>query len=117
MSSTKRMQALGRLKPGQMNKTEARYAQHLLERKIAGEILWFQFEILTIKIAPDTRLTIDFAVINRDGVVEMHDVKGSKFMIQDDAKVKMKVAASIVPFTFFYAFPVKGGGWLLEEVG
>lgn len=34
----KRIQALGRLKTGQMNKTESAYCQHLEQRKRAGEI-------------------------------------------------------------------------------
>jgi len=34
------MQALGRLKTGEMNKSEANYAKHLELRKQAGEILW-----------------------------------------------------------------------------
>ena len=34
----KQIQALGRLKTGQMNKTESAYCQHLELRKRAGEI-------------------------------------------------------------------------------
>lgn len=34
----KQIQALGRLKTGQMNKTESAYCQHLEQRKRAGEV-------------------------------------------------------------------------------
>lgn len=40
----KTLQALGRLKAGQMNKTETAYAQELELRKRYGEIAWFRFE-------------------------------------------------------------------------
>ncbi len=40
----KQIQALGRLKTGQMNKTESAYCQHLELRKRAGEIVWYRFE-------------------------------------------------------------------------
>ncbi|MDC7914001.1 DUF1064 domain-containing protein, partial [Escherichia coli] len=38
----KQIQALGRLKTGQMNKTESAYCQHLEQRKRAGEIAWYR---------------------------------------------------------------------------
>lgn len=113
------MQALGRLKPGQMNKTEAAYDLHLDAMKHHGEIAWYKFEGITLKLAPDCRLTVDFAVMRADGLFEMHDVKGSPHVYTDDAKVKMKVAAASFPFVFKVAFPVPkkdGGGWRVEAV-
>lgn len=114
-----RLQALGRLKPGQMNKTEAAYAAHLEAEKHAGEVLWWAFEGIKLKLADNTHLTVDFAVMRRDGVLEMQDVKGSKAIVQDDAKVKIKVAAEKFPFRFALVFPVpksKGGGWEVQEI-
>ena len=35
--------ALGRLKAGAMNKTEAGYGQHLELLKRCGEVLWYRF--------------------------------------------------------------------------
>ena len=112
------MQAKGRLAPGVMNKTEERYAQVLEARKQAGEIVWWAFEAVKLKLAPNTHLTIDFTVMLADGVIQMHDVKGAKAIIQDDSKVKMKVARDKFPFAMFYAFPPKKGeqAWTLEEV-
>lgn len=42
------LQALGRFKVGQMNKTEAAYAATLAQRQHAGEAAWFKFEGLKI---------------------------------------------------------------------
>lgn len=107
--------ALGRLKAGQMNKSEAAYAVFLEGLKAAGEVQWWRFEGVTLKLAENTRLTVDFAVLAADGVMEMHDVKGNWF--QDDAKVKTKVAAELFPFRFFVVRPKAkrdGGGWARE---
>lgn len=113
------LQALGRLKPGQMNKTEKRYDEHLDALLHHGVIAWYKFEGITLKLAPDCRLTVDFAVMTADGLIEMHDVKGSPHVFTDDAKVKMKVAASAFPFVFKVAFPLPakdGGGWRVETI-
>ena len=112
-------QALGRLAPGTMNKTEAAYAAFLEQRRIAGEVAWWKFEALTLKLALGTRLTPDFFVMLADGSLEAHDTKGSLHVYTDDAKVKMKVAASLFPFRFFVAIPrarKAGGGWDISEV-
>lgn len=111
----KRVFALGRLKSGQMNKTEAAYAQELETRKNAQELLWYAFEGVTLKLADGCRYTPDFAVLRADGVMEMHEVKG---YWQEDARAKIKVAADKFPFKFIavYKQPKKdGGGWKVEE--
>jgi hypothetical protein len=106
--------ALGRLKAGAMNKTEAAYAQHLDLLKIAGEVLWWKFEGLKFRLADNTFYTPDFAVMVADGFIELHEVKGSPRIFQDDAKVKIKVASALYPFRFYAVFPRAkgvGGGW------
>lgn len=117
-TATQRMQAKGRLPAGQMNKSEEAYSRVLDARKLAGEVLWWAFESIKLKLADRTYLTIDFALMLADGGIELHDVKGAKAIIQDDAKVKMKVAAAAFPFPMFYAFPPKrvGGSWTIEAV-
>ena len=114
-----RLYALGRLKTGELNKTEQSYAQMLEAQKASGEVLWYAFEGVKLKLANNTHLTIDFAVMNKDGVLEMIDVKGSKAIFMDDSKAKIKIAASMFPFIFKVAYPKAkrdGGGWLIEEV-
>jgi hypothetical protein len=111
----RKMQALGRLKTGQMNKTEAAYAQHLEIRRAAGEILWYRFEGVKLRLADNTFYSPDFSVLLADGTLECHEVKG---FWQDDARVKIKVAADQYPMRFI-AVKVRakknGGGWDVEE--
>lgn len=108
------MYALGRLKVGAMNKTEAAYDQHLALLQHAGEILWRKFEGLKLRLADNTFYTPDFAVMTADGVIECHEVKG---FWQDDARAKIKIAADMYPFRFI-AIKVRakkaGGGWEME---
>lgn len=109
--------ALGRLKVGAMNKTEQAYADHLELLRRAGQVLWFKFEGLKLRLADNTFYTPDFAVMSADGVMEMHEVKG---FWQDDARAKIKIAADLYPFRFqaIKALPKKaGGGWGVELFG
>ena len=114
-SSKARMQALGRLKPGRMNKTEAAYDKHLALRKHAGEVPWDRFEGIKLRLADNTFYTPDFAVMLANGEMEMHEVKG---VWTDDARAKTKIAADQYPFRFI-AITAKakkdGGGWAIEE--
>lgn len=106
--------ALGRLKTGQRNKTEAAYEQTLEQMKRDGEVQWFAFEGVKLRLANNTFYTPDFAVMARDGQIELHEVKG---YWEDDARVKIKVAAALYPFRFIAAMPKKkkdGGGWEIE---
>lgn len=107
--------ALGRLPVGTLNKTEQSYSTHLSLRQSAGEISWFLFEGVKLRLADNTFYTPDFAVMASDDVLEMHEVKG---FWTDDARVKIKVAAAKFPFRFFAmkARPKKnGGGFEVEE--
>jgi len=103
--------ALGRLPTGTMNKLETAYDAHLRARTEAGDVLWHKFEGVKLRLADNTFYTCDFAVLPRSGVLEMHECKG---FWQDDAKVKIKVAASIYPFKFIAVKKIKGG-WEQEE--
>jgi|SRR5215472_960039 len=103
--------ALGRLPVGRMNKTEAAYDTYLWEQRHAGAILWHKFEALKLRLADNTFYTSDFAVLPASCVLELHEVKG---FWQDDARVKIKVAASMYPFRFI-AVRKKGKAWEREE--
>jgi hypothetical protein len=96
----------GRVKhtSGKMNNLEARYAAHLELRKTAGEILDYRFEPMKLRLAPSTFFDIDFLVVQADdqgkfGSVELHEVKGGHW--EDDARVKIKVAAPMFPWWRF----------------
>lgn len=114
MRNQKTLYALGRLKTGALNKTEAAYDSHLNLLLHAGEILWHKFEGVKLRLADNTFYTPDFAVLAADGVMEMHEVKG--FWL-DDARAKIKIAADMYPFRF-KAIKAKakkdGGGWEVE---
>lgn len=114
MSPMRRMQALGRLKTGQMNRTEAAYAQLLEQRRQAGEVVWFKFEGIKLRLADNTFYSPDFAVMLADGQLEAHEVKGHWM---DDARAKIKIAADMYPFQFIAVKPRAkrdGGGWSVE---
>lgn len=114
----KAMQALGRLKAGELNKTEEAYRQYLEARILAKEIVWYQFEPFTLKLAPKTTYTPDFLVQLASGHLEVHEVKG---FWQEDARVKIKVAAQMFPVFKFIAVQkadkddAPGDGWKVEE--
>jgi hypothetical protein len=109
------MFALGRLKTGEMNRTESEYAAHLETLKQAGEVLWFKFEGIKLRLADNTFFSPDFAVMAADGSLQLHEVKGH---LLDDANVKIKCAAAIFPLQFIMVRkrPKKdGGGWTFQE--
>ena len=107
--------AVGRLKAGVMNKSESAYAQELEAQKHAGLILWYGFEVMTFKLAADTRYTPDFVVMLANNQLQAREVKG---FWQGDAKVKIKVASALFPIQFIaiHARSKKdGGGWSVTE--
>jgi hypothetical protein len=79
-----------------MTRLERRYSQVLELRRRAGDVVWFGFECLKFKLAPRTYFTPDFPVLTLGGL-ELHEVKGHW---EDDARVKIKVAAQLFPFRF-----------------
>lgn len=103
--------ALGRLKTGERNRTEAAYESLLESRLRAGEVAWFKFEGVKLRLADNTFYTPDYAVMLSSGLMEMHEVKG---FWQDDARAKIKIAADLYPFRFLAVRPKPkkdGGGW------
>jgi hypothetical protein len=105
--------ALGRLGGGRMNKTETAYAEYLAARRHVGDVLWFRFEGLKLRLADRTFYTPDFAVIVAGGSLELHEVKG---FMEEDAAVKLKSAAAQYPFALRIVRRAKGGDWDIREV-
>lgn len=111
----KKLYALGRMKSGVMNPTETRYSQLLDLMKASGEVVWWAFEGVTLKLAEGSRYTPDFFVMRPDGTLECHEVKGRWI---GDAKTKIKVASEKFPFRFVAAYPRlkrDGGGFSHED--
>jgi hypothetical protein len=119
--------ALGRLKSGELNKTESAFAKYLEERRIVGDILWWRFEAIKLKLADGCFYSPDFAVIDAAHQLILYEVKGktrktradgTKYdaaFAQDDSRVKIKLAADTFPFVMRMVYPATGGGWNEEE--
>lgn len=107
-----------RRNPGEMNKLEAEYAKHLEVQKMLGEIIDYKFERFKLRLAKLCYITVDFAVMLPDGVIEFHETKG---FMEDDALVKLKVVAE--EFWWFRFRLVKkvakkdGGGFKVTLIG
>ncbi len=112
----RRFTLTGRHPIGHMNKTEAAYAVELERRKHAGEVAWWKHEGIKLRLADLTFYTPDFVVMLASTELQLHEVKG---FWQDDAKVKIKVAADQFPFVFVVVkaeAKKRGGGFVYEEV-
>ncbi len=120
--------AKGRTQPkrdGSMNRTEAAYAQVLESRRLAGEIASWQFQPVKLRLADRTFYEPDFMVILSDGTCQFHETKAGVMnkgtgdvspLVEDDAMVKIKVAAEQHPFEFVMAFCRKGE-WHYRSIG
>jgi hypothetical protein len=114
---SKKIFALGRLKTGEMNRLESAYAQKLESDKAAGLVLWYRFEGVKLRLADATFLSPDFFVMTSTGELQAHECKG---FMQEDANVKLKVAAATYPFRFFLIkarAKKDGGGFSVQEIG
>lgn len=111
----RKMQALGRLKSGELNKTEQEYDQELKLQLTAGAIVWFKWHCLNLRLADGLFYRPDVLVMNPSMQLEVHEVKG---WWTDDAVAKIKVAANQFPFRFMAvskAAKKDGGGWKIKE--
>ena len=91
-----------------MNKTEELFS-HLLEAsKKAGEIADWQFEAVTLKVAPNTRYKPDFLAVLPCGHWQFFEIKGH---LRDDAAVKFKTAAQRYPSASFMMLRRRKGAW------
>lgn len=99
----------------EMNALEAEYATHLNELLHDGKVLWWGFQCIKLRLAKKTWYEPDFLVMQENGELEVHEVKGHW---EDDARVKIKVAADILPFRFkALTRPAKAAGWFVEVIG
>jgi len=101
--------------PGVMNKLESAYHELLDDRFRRGEVLWFRYEAITLKLAHDTRLTPDFAVMLADRTLEFHETKGP--FAREDSLVKLKCAAEMFPAIFRLVTRDKDRGWGSKVIG
>lgn len=101
-----------RMKPGQMNKAEEERAQELEAHRLSGVILGWWFQPFRLRLAEDNAwYTIDFMVQLANGLLSCEEIKGHW---EEAALVRIKVAASLYPFTFVALTKLRkkdGGGW------
>jgi hypothetical protein len=100
--------------PGKMNRTEGEYHEMLAARSRAGEITWWGYEKMKLKLADNTTITVDFLVITSSNEVELHEVKGTWF--PEHNRVKLKVAAEMYPFFRFILCKKDKEGWHYREI-
>lgn len=105
--------------PRGMNRWESLYRDDLEMRRLAGEIIWYEFEPMRLKLASFTQdgkqgrtiwYTPDFAVAEEEGLLSFVEVKGHW---REAARVRIKLAASKYPFRFV-AVTRREGAWLCE---
>ena len=127
---SRQVRARGRVRhvSGHMNKTEYEYSAYLDGLKALGKITSWKFEAVKLKLADKTYFTADFVVQDAEGFLEFVDVKATKrsknaagesiegALSEDDAAVKVKVAAQTFPwFDFTVVFKRKSGYWERRE--
>lgn len=102
---------------GETSALELEYGEVLRLREHAGELAWVRHHPFGLRLADRTFYHPDYAVMRADGVLEVYEVKG---FWEEDARVKIKVAAEQFPFPFIAVTRRKraeGGGWELERFG
>ena len=95
-----------------MNKWESEYAQELEVARQTGQILWWAYEPIRLRLADNTGYTPDFCELFPSGLLRFVEIKG---FLRDDANVKFKMAAELYPFDFVMLRKQKakdGAGWL-----
>lgn len=92
-----------------LNKTERAW----MELRMFTKPKLFRVQHLTIRLADHCRYTPDFFEISRHGEMIAWEVKG---FWRDDARVKIKVAASQEPWLQFWAVFRRKGYWHTEHI-
>jgi hypothetical protein len=112
--SPRRPRARGRIarRHGKQNQTERAYGRHLEIRKAAGELLWYAYEPIRLRLAERCYYTPDYLVMRPDGEIEIHEIKGH---MEDDAAVKLRVVAEQYWMFRLMIVRRRRGHWEFEE--
>ena len=95
-----------------MNQIETRFAAEIAARATVGDVHSWRFEAIKLRLADKTFYTPDFIAVTKDGEIYLYEVKGHW---EDDARVKVKVAAEMFPeFHFVGVTWDKRAGWQYE---
>jgi hypothetical protein len=97
-----------------MNGLESAYAKHLDVLKLAGDVKWWAFNAVRLRIAMGEKVAWyrpDFFIEFADGSFAFHETKGFE---REAALLRLKVAAGLVPIPFALV-KKNGSGWYYEE--
>jgi hypothetical protein len=94
-------------------KLEGEFLNLLIVSKHEGTILDYREQPMGLRLAPNTFYHPDFLVIDRDQTVTVYEVKGHW---EDDARVKIKVAAKEFPWFRFVAVTKSSMGFQYEKI-
>lgn len=104
-----------------MNKIEEEFAHYLTVQHAAGEVLWWAYECMKLRLADLTTYTPDFTVLYPDGSMEHIEIKATwshgKAGWVSDARVKYKLARETFPMFWFSVYrklPKKEGGGFVK---
>lgn len=125
-----RWKAKGRTRrvPGEMSKTEQRYARFLEDRRLCGDILAWSYESHGFKLAKGVYYYPDFEVMRADQTIEYHEVKGTTRektetgiketpFFKDGAREKPHIAAEKWPYyRWVICYESKTAGWIEWEL-
>lgn len=120
------MQTACLIQPVEMTKPERAFELTLLRPRMqVGELQWYAFEPMKLKLANNTTYTPDFMALDKAGKLWVFEVKAwwkgsggkpGRVGFQEDARVKVKVAARAYPFLLFRVVWMRDGVWQEEEI-
>jgi hypothetical protein len=102
--------------PKYKSKMESEWAERLELLRIAGEIIDYKYEPISVILADGRTYKVDFLVKRKDRIIEAQEIKGWHPNIRD-SRTRWLVAAEMLPW-FLWKFCVKKKGkWYVETYG
>lgn len=92
-----------------LNKTEKAYLHFLRAEKHH----WIGIQCISLKLGDDCRYNPDFLIINPQGELQAHEVKG---FMREDALVKIKTCARMYSFIRLFLVRKEGMSWKRDLV-
>lgn len=97
-----------------MNGLERDHNARLLTLVAAGDVLWFAFNDVRLRIGVGAYFKPDFFVVYADGRIECHETKGFE---REAALTRIKAAALRYPHIGFILVKSEGSSWGFETIG
>lgn len=87
--------ALGRIAKSDMNGTEQAFAALLTERERSGEVLWWKFHVIKVRLADGAWYEPDFLVMHADRTLWIYETKGG--FTTEKGQLKIRACAEVLP--------------------